>query len=75
MACGLGVAIVPASCATLPIRQGVVFRRMTGSRYNSRLVLVAAERRTLDDWSAQAIALAVDELHAIESSLLAIGNG
>ncbi|MEJ2802261.1 DNA-binding transcriptional LysR family regulator [Comamonas sp. BIGb0124] len=75
VACGLGVAIVPASCATLPIRQGVVFRRMTGSRYNSRLVLVAAERRTLDDWSAQAIALAVDELRAIESSLLAIGNG
>ncbi len=74
VACGLGVAIVPASCATLPMRQGVVFRRLAGSRYQSRLVIVAARPRAPDDWAGQAVGLAVMELQALGKALAAIGG-
>jgi DNA-binding transcriptional LysR family regulator len=41
VACGLGVAIVPASCA-LDHPPGVAVRHLTGSRYRSRLVLIGS---------------------------------
>ncbi|UUZ75259.1 LysR substrate-binding domain-containing protein [Polaromonas sp. P1(28)-13] len=41
VACGLGVAIVPASFATLPFGR-VVFRRLEASRYKSQLVILRA---------------------------------
>jgi len=66
--CGLGVAIVPASFATLPWGQ-VAFRRLGGSRYKSRLVILRAERRQVDDWSAQITALAAAELESLAGRL------
>ncbi len=70
VACGLGVAIVPASCATLG-PGGVVFRRLTGSRHRSRLVMVRSEQQVQDDWSAQVVEAAVAELKALALTLKA----
>lgn len=74
VACGLGVAIVPASCATMPfgVGAGVVLRRLSGSRHKSRLVIVASERRLAEDDSdvaRQFVQLAVDELQAMAQKL------
>lgn len=41
VACGLGVAIVPASCFTVP-RQDIRVRPLARSRYRGRLMLIAA---------------------------------
>lgn len=72
VACGLGVAIVPASFATLPLGR-VVFRRLEASRFKSRLGILRGQRQTQDDWSARIVALAVQELeglaHRLSSSL------
>lgn len=72
VACGLGVAIVPASCATLPMGRGVVLRRLSGSRYKSRLVIVAGERRLAGDGTQgarQFVQLAVDALQEMARRL------
>ena len=46
---GLGVAIVPASAALLPVR-GVTFRRLQPSELRSRLVVLRAPRATHEAW-------------------------
>lgn len=70
VACGLGVAIVPASFATLPFGR-VVFRRLEGSRYKSQLVILRAQRQMQDDWSSQMTQLAVAELDSLADRLAA----
>ena len=65
---GLGLAIVPASCATLS-PPGVVFRRLMGSRHHSRLVMVRAEQPVLDDWNAQVAQAAVAAMTALAKAL------
>ena len=67
-ACGLGVAIVPASFATLPFGQ-VVFRRLEGSRYKSRLVILRAQRQMQDKWSSRVTQLAAAELDSLAERL------
>lgn len=68
VACGLGVAIVPASCAVLSQRD-VMFRRLTGSRHRSRLVMVRGEQSARDDWSQQVADAALAELKALAARL------
>jgi len=70
VACGLGVAIVPASFVTLPLGR-VVFRRLAGSRYKSQLVILRGPRKVQDDWSAQMTAMAVAELRSLSARLTA----
>ncbi|MDB5928773.1 MAG: LysR family transcriptional regulator [Polaromonas sp.] len=64
VACGLGVAIVPASAATLPFG-AVAFRPLQASRIKSQLVILRSQRLAQDDWSAQMTALAVAELDSL----------
>jgi len=76
VACGLGVAIVPASCmvpasGAVSGAGKVVFRRLTGSRHRSRLVMVRGERQVPDGWSAQVVEAAVAELKALALRLKA----
>lgn len=66
--CGLGVAIVPASFATLPQGQAV-FRRLDGSRFKSRLGILRGPQQEQDDWSARVVALAVSELESLRRRL------
>lgn len=73
VACGLGVAIVPASFATLPLGP-VVFRRLAASRFKSQLVILRPAQRAPDDWSARMIELAVAELNSLAGRLSA-GSG
>jgi DNA-binding transcriptional LysR family regulator len=61
VACGLGVAIVPASCA-LPATKDVVVRRIQGSRYRSRLAIVRSAERPPEAVVERVTALAVGEL-------------
>lgn len=68
VACGLGVAIVPASFATLPFGQ-VVFRRLEGSRYKSRLVILRAQQQMQDEWSSRVTQLAAAELDSLADRL------
>lgn len=68
VACGLGVAIVPASFATLPFGH-VVFRRLEGSRYKSRLVILRAQRQMQDEWSSRVTQLAAAELDSLADRL------
>ncbi|WP_114969614.1 LysR substrate-binding domain-containing protein [Rhodoferax ferrireducens] len=70
VACGLGVAIVPASFATLPFGP-VVFRRLGASRFKSQLVILRAQRQVPDDWSLQVSSLAVAELTGLADRLAA----
>lgn len=67
--CGLGVAIVPASFATLPQGQ-VAFRRLDGSRFKSTLGLLRGPQQEQDDWSARVVALAVRELESLGKRLV-----
>lgn len=69
VACGLGVAIVPASFATLPFGR-VVFRRLEASRYKSQLVILRAQRQIQDDWSSEMTRLAVTELNSLAQRLV-----
>ncbi len=62
--CGLGVAIVPASCFTLG-NPAVVARRLVGSRYRSQLLLIAREDNS--PALTQAIAIAGEELRALSA--------
>ncbi len=66
--CGLGVAIVPASFATLPLGR-VVFRRLAASRFKSQLVILRSPRQMQDDWSASVTQQAVDELDSLAGRL------
>ena len=66
--CGLGVAIVPASFATLPFGQ-VVFRRLEWSRYKSRLVILRAQRQMQDKWSSRVTQLPAAELDSLVDRL------
>lgn len=70
VACGLGVAIVPASAATLPFG-AVVFRRLEASRIKSQLVILRSPRLAQDDWSVQITRLAVAELDSLAIRLKA----
>lgn len=70
VAYGLGVAIVPASAATLPFT-AVVFRQLHPSRIKSQLVLLRSQRLVQDDWSVQMIGLAVAELDSLALRLKA----
>lgn len=62
--CGLGVAIVPASCATMSPRN-VVFRRLLGTRQQSRLVMVRGLHQMQDEWGLQMVNAATEELKAL----------
>jgi DNA-binding transcriptional LysR family regulator len=66
--CGLGVAIVPASCALmLPPR--VRLRPLSGLQRNSRLVLIRSADRMQDPWGQGIVALAAQELKALGESV------
>ena len=65
---GLGVAIVPASCA-LMAGDSVVLRRLTGVERNSELVLIAGADLRADPWGQQVTHQAAQELLALESRL------
>lgn len=62
--CGLGVAIVPASCAALA-PSGVVLRRLAGSRQRSRLVVVRSLQQMQGGWGAEVVEAAVAELKSL----------
>ncbi len=64
VACGLGVAIVPASCFPTQER-AVVRRRLTGSRYRSRLLMIARDEKLPAPWRTELLALARGELLAL----------
>ena len=65
---GLGVAIVPASCALmLPPR--VRLRPLSGLQRNSRLVLIRNADRMQDPWGQSIVALAAQELKALGESV------
>ncbi len=66
--CGLGVAIVPASCALmLPPR--VRLRPLSGLQRNSRLVLIRSADRMQDTWGQKIVELAAQELNALGQSV------
>lgn len=62
VACGLGVAIVPASCFQSG-HAGVVQRRLVGSRYRSQLLLIAREGGAAA--VKQAVTIASKQLRAL----------
>jgi DNA-binding transcriptional LysR family regulator len=68
VALGLGSAIVPASCA-MPVNAGVAVRRIQGSRYKSRLVIMRAERRAVETAVDRVTALAVEEMQRLGSRI------
>lgn len=65
---GLGVAIVPASCATMAPRN-VAFRQLTGTRRQSRLVMIRGEPLMRDEWGSRVIDAAILELNALGESI------
>lgn len=66
--CGLGVAIVPASCALmLPPR--VHLRPLSGLQRNSRLVLIRSADRMQDPWVQSIVELASLELKALSEAV------
>lgn len=65
---GLGVAIVPASCATM-VPRNVAFRRLTGTRRQSRLVMVRGEHQMRDEWGSRVIDAAILELNALGDAI------
>ena len=69
VACGLGVAIVPASFSTLPVGD-VVFRPLEASRDKSCLAVLARPGQQQDGWSAQIAQLAADELASLAQRLI-----
>lgn len=66
--CGLGVAIVPASCAALSTGN-VVFRRLLGTRQQSRLVMVRGLHQMQDDWGVRVVDAAIQELNVLGDML------
>jgi len=71
VACGLGVAIVPASCALL-LPQHVRLRPLSGLERNSRLVLIRSRERLQDSWGDFIVQLATEELKALGASVDAL---
>ena len=69
VACGLGVAIVPASFSTLPVGD-VVFRPLEASRDKSCLAVLARPGQQQDGWSAQIAQLAAAELESLAQRLV-----
>ncbi|QHE87789.1 LysR substrate-binding domain-containing protein [Hydrogenophaga sp. BPS33] len=67
---GLGVAIVPASCAILA-QPGVAMRRLTGIARKSQLVLIANQALREDAWGRSVLQIAEQELRALEVSVRA----
>ena len=65
---GLGVAIVPASCALMAGHE-VVLRRLSGTERKSELVLIAGADLRADPWGQQVTEQATQELLALESRL------
>lgn len=63
---GLGLAIVPASCALLA-PPGVVLRELTGIDRQSQLVLVANQALLSDAWGQAVLQVAEQELRALEA--------
>lgn len=68
VSCGLGVAILPASCAMLSQEQ-VVFRKLQGSRQKSRLVMVHGGPHMQDEWGLQVVKVATLELVALDAAI------
>lgn len=68
VACGLGVAIVPASCFAAR-DPAVALRRLAGSRYRSRLVLIAAQAPAPAPWRPQVIAVAQAQMQALAQEI------
>jgi len=64
VACGLGVAIVPASCFVAGNR-AVVRRKLSGSRYRSQLLMIARDDDPPAPWRGEVIALARAQLKAL----------
>lgn len=62
--CGLGVAIVPASCFVAGSR-AVVRRKLAGSRYRSKLLMIARADGPPASWRAAVIALARAQVKAL----------
>lgn len=65
---GLGVAIVPASCAILAPR-GVTMRLLTGVARKSQLVLIANKALLQDEWGQSVLEIAEQELRALEKAV------
>lgn len=68
---GLGMAIVPASAALLPV-PNVVFRRLQPSGLRSRLVVLRAPRASHQAWEEQVAAIVVAETLALGKRLAAL---
>ncbi len=68
VAYGLGVAIVPASAATLAFGK-VIFRPLQASGIKSQLVILRSPRRVLDERLVQMTQLAVAELESLSIRL------
>lgn len=73
VACGLGVAIVPASLA-IQAPEGIVFRRLLASRDQSRLAILGRAAQGTEPWLAQALTVATKELSALGKRLKALPN-
>lgn len=65
---GLGVAIVPASCAILAPK-GVTMRLLTGVARKSQLVLIANKVLLQDEWGQAVLQIAEQELRALEKAV------
>ncbi|WP_066266949.1 LysR substrate-binding domain-containing protein [Hydrogenophaga palleronii] len=65
---GLGVAIVPGSCAMLA-PPGVVMRLLTGVDRPSQLVLIANQALLQDAWGQSVLQIAQSELKALEKAV------
>jgi DNA-binding transcriptional LysR family regulator len=65
---GLGVAIVPASCAILAPK-GVTMRLLTGVARKSQLVLIANKALLQDEWGQAVLQIAEQELRALEKAV------
>jgi DNA-binding transcriptional LysR family regulator len=73
VACGLGVAIVPASLA-IQAPEGIVFRRLLASRDQSRLAILGRAANAAEPWLVQALQVATKELSALGKRLKALPN-
>ena len=62
--CGLGVAIVPTSCAALA-PANVVLRPLAGTQQRSRLVMIGNHTTRPDDWEQTILKTAAAELEAL----------
>jgi DNA-binding transcriptional LysR family regulator len=73
VACGLGVAIVPASLA-IQAPEGLVFRRLQASRDQSRLAILGRAASGAEPWLVHALEAATKELSALGKRLKVLPN-